>query len=420
LRAEESIPFAHTFARSTVTVFLALAYQMNGQARSALRKLDELLPEARARSETSIAGVLQGVLYIHLLEGNFHQAAQVLYQLQQVATRARLTFSMTIADWALGRINYEWNHLEVAKQHFNSVFELRYGAFSMMVNDSMVALALLYQAQGRPEKRRETLAALRGFDQEIGILERLLELDSVEARLAVDQDDLQAAIRWSKTMPLDMPTGYTFVILELPIVTKARVLIAQGTAASLREAVGLLQVLLARADSTHNTYRQIGILAHLALAYQAQGLSDDALRALERSVKLAEPGGFIRTFVDLGPEIAALLYQLAERGVSPDYLGQVLATFSSPDDADSGNSILSIRGRTQVPDPLIVEPLTRREREILKLLAQDLSNQEIAQALVISPLTVKRHASNIYAKLGVSGRMKAVAKAKTLGLLPSD
>jgi LuxR family maltose regulon positive regulatory protein len=221
-----------------------------------------------------------------------------------------------------------------------------------------------------------------------------------------------------------MPAGFTFVLLELPIVTRARVLIAQGTDASLREAVRLLQTLLARAESTHNVYRQIGTLAHLALAFQAQGQTDDALQALERSVKLARPGGFVRTFVDLGPGMADLLYQLAERGVAPDYLGQVLAAFPTLGDADSDaadldESVRSIRRKTKdsvssfvsrpepVPASSIVEPLTRRELEILKLLNQDLSNKEIAQALVISPLTVKRHASNIYAKLRVSGRRQS-------------
>jgi LuxR family maltose regulon positive regulatory protein len=336
---------------------------------------------------------------------------------------------LTVADWALGRISFEWNRLEVAEQHFNSVFRLRYGAFYMMLNDSMVALALLYQAQGRPEKRKETLSTLREFGLEIGIMERIHEPDSVEARLAAVQGNLPAAIRWTKTTSLDMPLAYTFVLLELPIVTRARVLIAQGTDASLKEAVSILQELLTQAESTHNVYRQIGTLAHLALVYQAQGQTDDALQALERSVEMAQPGGFIRTFVDLGSEMANLLYQLAERRVEPEYLGQVLAAFDEPTMVD-GRKTKDTFVSHKEPDSAApmsqgdryasIEPLTHRELEILKLLEQDLSNREIGQTLVISPLTVKRHASNIYTKLGASGRIKAVAKARTLGLLPSD
>ncbi len=141
-------------------------------------------------------------------------------------------------------------------------------------------------------------------------------------------------------------------------------------------------------------------------------------------MKLAQPGGFVRTFVDLGPDMANLLYQLAERGVEPEYLGLVLPAFKEatmPDPTKvKGPVSPSVRRSEPVPALPMVEPLTRRELEVLKLLSQDLSNKEIARALVISPLTVKRHASNIYAKLGVSGRVKAVARARALGILPPD
>ena len=245
-------------------------------------------------------------------------------------------------------------------------------------------------------------------------MEKLRTFDSFEARLALLRGDLQPAIRWAEITDLSVPTGYTFVWVELPIISKTRVLIVQGTESSLREAVRLLQELLTFAGSRHNTYRQIGLLALLALAYQAQGQTDDALRTLEHSVRLGQPDNFIRTYVDMGPDMARLLYQLAEGGLEPVYLARVLAAFdeSAMDDPQ--------KSKESVSTTLMVEPLTQRELEILKLLNAGQSNQEIAQALVISPLTVKRHASNIYTKLGVSGRLKAVTKAKTLGILSTD
>jgi len=260
----------------------------------------------------------------------------------------------------------------------------------------------------------ETMAALRKFALDTGIMEKLYDIDSFEARLALLRGDLQPAIRWAETTSLGIPTGYTFVWLELPIISKARVLIVQGTEGSLREAVRLLQELLTFAGSRHNTYRQIGLLALLALAYQAQGLTDDALRTLEHSVRLGKPDNFIRTYVDMGPDMARLLYQLAESGLEPVYLARVLAAFDESEMDDP------LKSKESVSTTLMVEPLTQRELEILKLLNAGQSNQEIAQALVISPLTVKRHASNIYTKLGVSGRLKAVTKAKAFGILSSD
>jgi LuxR family maltose regulon positive regulatory protein len=413
LNALENLPSAYAFARSFAMLILALAYQMTGQTKTALRTLNDYLAEV-GLPKTVIVRLLIGQTYIHIRAGNLRQASWILQQLKQIADQAGLTVSMVIADWLLGRISYEWNHLETAKQHFAAVFELRFGGNYGMVCDSTMSLALTNMAQGELDKSDETMAALREFALETGIMDKLRTFDSFEARLALLRGDLQPAIRWAEITDLSVPTGYTFVWVELPIISKTRVLIVQGTEGSLREAVRLLQELLTFAGSRHNTYRQIGLLALLALAYQAQGKTDDALRTLEHSVRLGQPDNFIRTYVDMGPDMARLLYQLAEGGLEPVYLARVLAAFdeSAMDDP--------LKSKESVSTTLMVEPLTQRELEILKLLNAGQSNQEIAQALVISPLTVKRHVSNIYTKLGVSGRLKAVTKAKALGILSSD
>jgi LuxR family maltose regulon positive regulatory protein len=387
---------------------------MTGQTDTALRVLGDFLTEADALPDTVITRMLICQAYVHIRVGNLHQAAQVLQRLQYVAEKARLTVSIFIANWLLGRISYEWNHLETASQHLPAMFELRYVGHYGMVYDGTTSLVLTYHAQGKPDKAEETLAALRRFALKIGIMERL-HFDSFEARLAVSKVDLQPAIRWTETHPVDMPAGYTFVWFELPIVIKTRVLIAQGTEASLHEAVQLLQELLTFAESMHSTYRQIETLAHLALAYQAQGQTDDALQALERSVKLAQPGGFIRTFVDLGRPVAELLKQLAQRGVAPDYISQILDAFSQSPEIPK-----TVPKTVSDAQAELVEPLTERELEILQLLNERLTDKEIAQTLDISVLTAKTHARNIYQKLGVKGRRRAVDHAKTLGILSSN
>ena len=412
--AMEHLPSAYAFARSFAMLILALAYQMTGQTETALRTLNDFLAEV-GLPNTVIVRLLIGQAYIHIRAGNLRQATQVLQQLRQVADQAGLTVSVVIANWLLGRISYEWNRLETASQHFAAVFELRFGGNYGMVCDSTMSLALTYMAQGKPDKSEETLAALRKFALETEIMEKLHALDSFEARLALLRGDLPPAIRWAETTPLDIPTGYTFVWLELPIISKARVLIVQGTEVSLREAVRLLQELLTFADSRHSTYRQIGLLALLALAYREQGQTDDALQTLERSVRLAQPGGFIRTFVDLGRPVAALLKQLAQRGVAPDYISRILDAFLS--DLRLGNKKIADR-KSAIQN--LIEPLTERELEILQLLDEKLTDKEIAQTLSISVLTAKTHARNIYQKLGVKGRRQAVAQAKTLGILSPD
>ena len=135
---------------------------------------------------------------------------------------------------------------------------------------------------------------------------------------------------------------------------------------------------------------------------------------------LAQPGGFVRVFVDLGPNMAALLRRLAAKGMAGvsgaarDYVEQLLRAFAAePSDPQSP----SIKPPTLQPD--MIEPLTRRELEVLELLAQRMTAQEIAQKLIVSDQTVKRHRANIYQKLGVHTRRDAIAAAVALGVLPA-
>jgi LuxR family maltose regulon positive regulatory protein len=156
-----------------------------------------------------------------------------------------------------------------------------------------------------------------------------------------------------------------------------------------------------------------------ALAHALRNEDQEALTVLAQAVHLAEPEGYIRVFVDEGPTMATLLSRLRDQerkqGSRP-YLDTLLAAFSSermrhtPLPAESG-----VRGE----QPLI-DPLSQRELEVLQLIARGDSNQEIADQLVITLDTVKRHVTHIFGKLGVHNRVQAVARAQTLGLLSDE
>ena len=137
------------------------------------------------------------------------------------------------------------------------------------------------------------------------------------------------------------------------------------------------------------------------------------MQLLGNALSLAEPGGFIRIFVDEGLPMAQLLYEAAAHGFMPDYTGRLLAAFPTdePEQADSSQS--------QAANSEWVEPLSEREIEVLQLIAEGLTNQEIASRLFLSLHTVKVHAHNIYGKLGVHNRTQAAARARALGILPS-
>jgi LuxR family maltose regulon positive regulatory protein len=149
----------------------------------------------------------------------------------------------------------------------------------------------------------------------------------------------------------------------------------------------------------------IRVLALLALANDALGHKEGALDALIEAVSLAGQGGFVRTFVDMGQAMASLFHQLAGQGIEPEYVSRIVAAFQH----------LQIAG---TPIRGLVELLTRRELEILTLLAKQMTNKEIARELFISPGTVKTHTLSIYRKLDVPSRQQAVIKARALSILP--
>jgi LuxR family maltose regulon positive regulatory protein len=152
------------------------------------------------------------------------------------------------------------------------------------------------------------------------------------------------------------------------------------------------------------------VLVLEALALQAQGDQDQAVQRLVDALVLAEPGGFIRTFVDEGASLAQLLDEAVALGMMPDYLGNLLAAYETHAETyvDSSSGPLA---------QLLLEPLSQRELEVLQLIARGHSDQEISEQLFIAVSTVKGHNRNVFDKLQVHRRTEAVARARALGLL---
>jgi LuxR family maltose regulon positive regulatory protein len=168
--------------------------------------------------------------------------------------------------------------------------------------------------------------------------------------------------------------------------------------------VALSERLLPELSKAGRAGRVIEILVLQALAFQGQKDTQQALAVLDRALALAQPEGYVRTFLDEGDPMAKLLYQAKAHGIRAGYATELLWAMG-----DAFGSVLP-------PAKLLIEPLTQRELELLKLIEAGYSNQKIAAKLVISMPTVKRHISNIYAKLGANSRTQAVSRGKELDL----
>lgn len=395
--ALDRLPRHYFYARGLAALFHLLAQQYLGKRESAVRQLNEWLDDEQLQHPMFRFLLLMGA-------GGMYGACGDLKRLEQVG-QFMLTLGMTegkllSATWGhhfLGHVYYHWNRLDEAYAHWSAVPEWRYQANFRVYHEAMLGLALLHQTRGEAEQAGQTLDTLTQTLLEMNQAQFAPEVEAFRARLALLRGDVGAAAHWAQTgiQPVRLPPYYW----ETNELTRVKALLAQETAVTHQEAARLLTTGQQYAEQTANSWLLIQILALRALLAQAQGQAEEALSAAEQAVRLAEPGGYLRLFVELGSEMAALLAQLAKRGVAPAYIGRILAVFRAD----------------QLPEP---EVLTGRELQILTLLAQGLSDKEIAERLVLSVVTVKKHNRNIYQKLGVNGRRPAIAKAKTLNLLP--
>jgi len=230
-----------------------------------------------------------------------------------------------------------------------------------------------------------------------------------QVRIWLAQGRLDEALEWMQEQGADSELGTTYVgkMIHIPL---ARIQIAQGLLETTNQ---ILLPLLEAAEAGGHVSRAIELLILHALNYQAGDETDKAMAPLDRALSLAEPGGFIRIFVDEGPPMARLLYEALTRGIAPGYVRRLLSAFpvAEPEQAETL--------KKKAPRSELVEPLSERELEVLELFAEGLTNREIASRLFLALNTVKAHSSNIYGKLGVHSRTQAVARARALGLLRS-
>jgi LuxR family maltose regulon positive regulatory protein len=348
-------------------------------------------------------------------QGHLQRAIEICQQQSQLADDSGLS-QTTVAGFLLatwGEVLAEVNELDKARRHAQRGVELTAGGDLAFLGWSYVCLTRVLFSGGDIAGAQESVQEMERVARKHDVPPYLTSLTAAwQARIWLAQGNLKAAAQWAKDRGLDAEADPT-PAPQAEYIALARILIAQGR---LVEATRLLERLREAAKSVGRTALEIEILLLQALASQAGDDTARAMGALERALALAEPGGFVRTFVDEGPPMARLLRQTHRQGKAVDYIAQILSVFETidgqrpqPDRASSAPTGASSS---------LVEPLSDREIEVLQLIAKGLTNPEIASRLYLSLNTVKVHTRNIYGKLGVNNRTQAAARGRVLGLLP--
>jgi LuxR family maltose regulon positive regulatory protein len=392
-RALEYLHPQNVSVRTITTFSLGVVYELQNDREAATRAFNEVITTAQASGNfmftlaalSSLAGLQLANNKLRDAEKSFKRSIEIINDPDHW-----LAYD---PHFGLARVYYEWNDLAAAEDHARSCIRL---APQVECGTAVSAEALLTRiCMARGDISGAAAQVVKAYEtaQERSLTDRSSEVDSVQVDVWLRQGKIQEA------ETLAGETG-------LPL-CQVRVMLAAG---KIDEALTILEKLLWKLMEMDRQDERLEATILLAAAFFIHGDTGKAIRQLDTVFPLTEPEGFIRLFLDEGYLMRDLLKEAAARGIEPDYTARLLAAFDEqPENAESKSA-----GFSNQP---LVDPLSPRELEVLRLIADGLSNREIGEKLFLALSTVKGHSRVIFDKLQVQRRTEAVARARELGLL---
>jgi LuxR family maltose regulon positive regulatory protein len=414
---------------------VAYAYQVSGDVTPTAERLvaDAIAPVRATQNPFTVLRSVVNLARLQALQGRLRKAADAFEEASRLSAgvgKGEILVGNPAYYFGVADLLREWNDLDDAQRHVEQGMELVAGMPTVdadVVAHGFITRARLQGARGRYGSAIATLEGFSHLARQRNYFASLAARGMAEqARMRVTQGDLASAVRWAEANALRAVDELAYPQEEEYLVL-ARVLIAQGrrnpAGRYLGDALDLLDRLLSAAEGGGRGGKVIEVLVLRALSLQALGETSDALVALEQALMLAEPEGYVRSFVDEGQPLESLLLELLrgwhKRGqearphASIGYVRHLLSAFEPP----STSTGPPPQGHGLGTNQSLPELLTAREREVLELIASGLSNQEIASRLFVAHSTVKSYVNRIFRKLSVESRTKAVVRARELHLI---
>jgi LuxR family maltose regulon positive regulatory protein len=399
---------------------LAVADWLRGRLVEAEQALAGLAAEQLAAGARYLAPLYRDLGQVQHARGHLGAALRTYQNVWGIASRADGPLPAGIAQVGMAEVLYERGELDAALDHATQGVALsRQFGWARQLLAGLAILAWIRHAQGDRAGALEAMREAERAQLSPAVVGLSNPLPALRARLALADGQVGEAARCVQELGLDADDEPSYP-REGEYLVLVRVLLAQQAP---QRVLGLLERLHALAAAQERTGSLMEIRALQALARFASGDRAGALAALAEALTLGAPEGYLRVFLDEGPPMAALLHQLLAVGrrqqqvtaadaVPREYLARLVNAFEQAG--------LPIRppARRGVVVAGLVEPLTAREVEVLGLLAAGAPNRAIAEQMVVTPETVKKHLSHLFDKLGVANRTQAVARARQLGLLP--
>lgn len=407
-----------SFCSSEIQVYLGLARCMNDKGEQAIQALEKLLEKCSSPGGLYYSHLIIGKVLARMVLGELPVASSEAEWLITVTKRDGLANSEAWGHYLLGCCHLAAGKLWAAVEELAHASNDRYVFDPMAVADAFVGLGLAQQMLDQGDDADLTMCSLREFAAETNDPHCLAVAESGRARLAMLRGEHEPDLTWALAVEAKPEMAELTIWLEVPAVTRARVMIASMTKNGLEKGTALLREIREVAERGRFAGQRIEVLVLLALALDLQGRSDEAMTILREAVAAAEPGGWVRPFLEAGPVMARMLQRLAETQEDGFFIQHILDVMQAPASPKSwvAQPLASRAGPAVDPD-YSLEPLTNRELDVLGLLARRLRNKEIADGLCVSTHTVNFHLKQIYQKLDVHNRRQAVDRGLELGII---